>query len=66
MMKGLENLPNDGRLKELGLFYLEKRRLRVYLVTVLQYLKGSYKGDGDALFTRRWQGAMTVSPIGIS
>ena len=52
MIRGLEHLPCKGRLRELGLFNLETRRLQGDLTAAFQYLKGAYKQEGSQLFER--------------
>ena len=52
MMGGLEHFSYEERLRQLGLFSLEKRRLQGDLVVTFQYLKGAYKQEGEWLFTR--------------
>lgn len=50
MFKGQEHLSYEGRLRELGLFRQEKRKLRGNLIHVCKCLKGLCKEDRARLF----------------
>ncbi|GAB0190324.1 hypothetical protein GRJ2_001497700 [Grus japonensis] len=52
LVRGMEHLSYEDRLRELGLFNLEKRRLWGDLIAAFQYLKRAYKKAGEGLFTR--------------
>ena len=39
MIKGLKHLPYEDRLRDLGLFNLEKRKLKEDFIVIFQYLK---------------------------
>ena len=47
MIRGLEHLLCEEKMRDSGLFSLEEKRLQGDLIAALQYLRRTYKQEGD-------------------
>ena len=52
MIRGMEHLSYEDRLRQLALLSMEKRRLGGDLIAAFLYLKGAYRKDEENLFSK--------------
>ena len=51
MIKGLETKPHEKRLKEVGMFSTEKRRVKGDIIALVKYMNDCYTNEGQVLFS---------------
>ncbi|KAF7239251.1 hypothetical protein EYD10_14114, partial [Varanus komodoensis] len=56
LVAGLQGMPYEARLRELGLFSLEKRRLRADMLATYRYARGCHMEMGRDLFSPAEEG----------
>ena len=61
MIRGLEIKPYEERLKELGMFSLEKGRQKSDMIALFKYLKGFHTEEGQDLFLNIPEGRAQVT-----
>lgn len=54
MVKGMEHRCYGEKLRQLGLFSLQKKRFWADFVVAFQYTKTAYKEDGERLLTKAY------------
>lgn len=52
MIRGMEHLCYEDKLRELGLLILDWRQLLADLLAAFHYIKRAFKNDGNKLFSR--------------
>jgi len=66
MMKELEHLSYGARLRELGLFNLERERPQGDLTAACQCLKGAYRKAGEGLWRDSLAGGVMIGQGGMA
>lgn len=56
MVRGMEYLSYEERLRELGLISMEKRKLMGDLIVMFAVPEGNQQKDGEGLYTRAFKG----------
>jgi len=62
-MRLMEHLSCEDRLRDLGLFNLEKRRLWGHPIVAFQFLKWAYRKEGDNIFSKACCGRTRVMTL---